>query len=741
MTAKISLRLLRPGYAGWRQNILRVWKVLTFRGLIPLLLLLLLAGCEVTVSAAGPKATSTSVPAHPATVLVQPAQGGIGSGVAAPGAASAATATALVQTPTGTPQATPTATASATPTSTPSAAPTATPVPANIGSVGVAELNVRSGPGTAYAVLTTVPQGTQFTVQGQDQTGGWLEVALSDGSAGWVDRSLTVYSGQAAVVATPALAATPTPTPTPLSVNPPAVQLLAPGTNASYLTGGEVTVQWTATDSSGIALAQVQLLVDNVVVGTTAGNGATSLQASQQWQATTVGSHVISVIATDVRGNASAAASATVYVTSSSTTSSLASSITQPTGTIVVVTGQSVTIDATGSGPNGINRLELWSDGSLYATTSNGSPSAVGVGQSFSASWSWSSTTVGEHTIFVRAWDQAGNSANSGSLTIGVANNNPPQVFVSFNTTTPTLGQAVVVGTNAIDSKGITDVELWVNGAEVAANTSGSSTGVYQFTVNQTWVPGAAGQYTVYVIAHDSQGLTGQSASTSVEVLAATATPTPTSTPVPTATPTATATPVPTATPTPTSTPVPTATPTPTSTPVPTATPTPTSTPAPTATPTPTSTPAPTATPTPTSTPAPTATPLPPSVAIIRPAAGFVDRLPASIGFTIQAQGSAQLDRIEVWGQTAGQAAPQLLRTFKVAGRHQAVAGFDYNASAAGSATFYAVVYDSLGQSARSATVSGTILAAATPAPTAVATSTLASRPATTRPGSGRAAR
>jgi hypothetical protein len=577
-----------------------------------------------------------------------------------------------------------------------------------MGLVDVAELNVRAGPGTDYPIVATVPVGTPFTVLGQDPTGGWLYVSLSNGGTGWVDRSLTTFAGLAPVlfvpappVPTPIPTAVPTATPVPATVSAPTVQLLAPGANASFVTGNQLTVQWTATDNSGIALSQVQLLVDNSVVQSTAGNGQTSLQASQQWQATSVGSHTISVIATDVQGNASAPASVTIYVTASSTTSSLAVYFTQPTGNIVVVTGQGVTINSTASGPNGVIRIELWVDGSLYTSTSSG----VSGGQSpYSVSQGWSSTALGEHTIFVRAWDSAGNSANSGSLTIGVADNNPPQLSVSFNATTVNVGQAVVVNTTATDSKGVTNIELWVNGTQVAVNTSGSSVGQSQLSASQTWVPGSAGQYSVYVTADDSTGLSSNSGSTTVSVVGATVTPAPTATPV---------TPTPTMTPTPTGTPVPTVTPASTETPMPTNTPMPTSTPAPPATP----------------------RPGPPSAAIIRPAAGFVDQLPASIAFTIQARGAAQLARIELWGQVPGQGAPQLLQTFNVAGRYVTPVGFNYNAPAAGPASFYAIAYDRIGQTAQSATTSGTILAVVSapllPTPAAVAE---APTPVMTRP-------
>ncbi len=644
-----------------QRTLVRFWKPGYLKS-IPLILLFLLSACTVPVRALGPNATPTPVPFHPA-----PASGGIGGGAVAPGLATpTAPAILVVETPTSTPPATPTATAtaSATPTAL-AAAPTPTSVAANTGFVNVAALNVRAGPGIAYPIVAAVPGGTQFTVLGQDPTGEWLYVVLSDGSTGWVTRSLTTYAGQAPAISVPplpAVVATPTPTPTSTpSVSLPGVQLLAPGANASFVTGSQVTVQWTATDNSGIALAQVEVLVDNAVVLTTAGNGQTSLQASQQWQATTLGSHTISVIAADVRGNTSAAASVTIYVTSSSPTS-FTVYFTQPSGNIVVVSGQGVTVNSTASGPNGINRIELWSDGSLYTTTSNGSPSAVGQAQTFSASQTWSSSSLGQHTIFVRAWDQAGNSVDSGSLTIGVVAGGPPQLLVSFSNTTLNVGQALVVNTTATDSKGVTDIELWVNGAEVAVTTSGSSVGVYQLTANQSWVPTSAGQYSAYVLAHDTQGLVGQSATTTVTVLGATATPA--STPF---TPTLTPTPTPE---------------TPTLTPIP-------------ETPTPTSTPSPT--PAPTGTPAPSPTPGRPTVSLIRPSAGFTVQLPAAIGFTVQARAEARLVRIEVWGDVPGAAGAQMLRSFDVTGRYQSVVGFNYTAAGAGPASFYAVAFDSAG--------------------------------------------
>lgn len=70
---------------------------------------------------------------------------------------------------------------------------------------GALNVNVRSGPSTAYSVLRTVPQGTQLDVLGQDASSDWLLVRLPDGNQGWIARYLTGFTGAAALVAAPAL--------------------------------------------------------------------------------------------------------------------------------------------------------------------------------------------------------------------------------------------------------------------------------------------------------------------------------------------------------------------------------------------------------------------------------------------------------------------------------------------------------------------------------------------------------
>jgi uncharacterized protein YraI len=69
---------------------------------------------------------------------------------------------------------------------------------------GALNVNIRSGPSTAFPVLLTVPQGTQLSVLGQDTSSSWLSVRLADGAQGWIARFLTDFTATAAIADTPA---------------------------------------------------------------------------------------------------------------------------------------------------------------------------------------------------------------------------------------------------------------------------------------------------------------------------------------------------------------------------------------------------------------------------------------------------------------------------------------------------------------------------------------------------------
>jgi len=61
--------------------------------------------------------------------------------------------------------------------------------------VDTAALNVRSGPGTGFAVIDVVHSGDSLPVTGQNSSAGWYQVSLADGRTGWVSGALVSLSG------------------------------------------------------------------------------------------------------------------------------------------------------------------------------------------------------------------------------------------------------------------------------------------------------------------------------------------------------------------------------------------------------------------------------------------------------------------------------------------------------------------------------------------------------------------
>jgi Bacterial SH3 domain/Bacterial Ig domain len=557
-------------------------------------------GREISIRAAETRATATPGVTRPVATPGQPA---VAKGTATPMPATPGVEQPVPVTPAH-PIPVTTRVPTAEPTATPSASPVpVSPAPSDLGTVGSAVLNLRAGPSTGYPVLTALNSGATFRVLGQDASGSWLYVLLPGGQTGWLFRSFTGFAAAAPfVAAVPFVAAPPLPptattTAQPSPPSPPTIQLLAPAAYSTFVTGQQVTVQSVAAGNGGVS--QVELWVDNGLVQTAAGGGVPIVQVSQQWQATTPGSHVLTVIATDFSGNSSQPASVVVNVVSNDNGPQV--EIDQPGGTTVIQAGQVLTVQSTATAGAGVTRIELWADGELY----NSADSGVSGGQSPFTAWQqWSSTDLGYHSLFVRAYDSAGRWTDTGSIAIGVADTNPPQVSVTISASTVPVGGGVTVQTSASDSKGITVIELWVDGVQVARSSSDSSVGQPYMQVEQTWQADAVGLHALYVVARDSAGKFTQSDTMTITVLPAdTPTPTPTETPTPTPLPTETPTPTPLP---PTPTPLP-PTPTPTESPIPT--PTPTETPLP---PTPTESPTPTPTPTPMP-PTPTPTPLPPT--------------------------------------------------------------------------------------------------------------------------------
>lgn len=93
---------------------------------------------------------------------------------------------------TGTPTAAAPATATTPPVTATPQPPTATPQPPQVTAVVVASqgVNVRSGPGTGFQPIGSLPPGAQVEVIGRSGDAGWIQVRLADGREGWISAPL-----------------------------------------------------------------------------------------------------------------------------------------------------------------------------------------------------------------------------------------------------------------------------------------------------------------------------------------------------------------------------------------------------------------------------------------------------------------------------------------------------------------------------------------------------------------------
>ena len=197
--------------------------------------------------------------------------------------------------PTNTPEPTLAPTASQTPEPAATATATALPAPRV---VAKSQANLRQGPGTAYPVVGSMAGGEQADVLGRNAESTWWQVALANGTEGWVNASLVTANDAVEGVAiaqniptlaadqhsaacashgpagasAPAATATPKPAPNPgtpyvlssLSVRP-------LGQDAQQCGGGEHNIFVTVVDAAGNPIDGVR--VREVFTGIVHGTG------------------------------------------------------------------------------------------------------------------------------------------------------------------------------------------------------------------------------------------------------------------------------------------------------------------------------------------------------------------------------------------------------------------------------------------------------------------------------------
>ncbi len=264
---------------------------------------------------------------------------------------------------------------------------------------------------------------------------------------------------------------------------PPSAVIASPATNSTVTQGTLVTLSGSGTDPEDGALAGASL------AWTSSRDGALGTGGSVATSALTVGTHTITLTATDTRG-ATAAASITLTVAGNNAPTA---SITSPANGTTVLTGTSVTFAGSGSDQE---------DGALTGaalTWSSSRDGQIGTGTTFSTS----ALSIGTHVITLTARD-ALNATGSASITLTIAANQPPVASITApaNNSAASFGSTVAFSGTGTDPEtgALTGASLtWTSSLDGALGT-GTSLSLASLRV---------GVHTITLTARDAFNATG----------------------------------------------------------------------------------------------------------------------------------------------------------------------------------------------------------------------------------------
>jgi len=260
------------------------------------------------------------------------------------------------------------------------------------------------------------------------------------------------------------------------NTDPATVSITSPAASADV--SGTVNIEITASDS-GIGIDYIE-----ISAGSATGNcyhlGGTSYE--YQWDTTpnADGTYTVTATAYDLLGGTSVD---TVSVDVDNTPPS-AVNVTSPINGAYVTGTIAINASATGA-----SSVEFYIDGSLAATDGT-SP----------YSYSWATTTNGEHSIRIIAYDAAGNTTIDNDTTV-IVDNTAPTVTISNPAGSSYLKGTVNISAVASDNSAIDRVVFNIGGGAI---TQTDTTSPYEYSWNTT-TPGN-GSVTITATVYDEAG-------------------------------------------------------------------------------------------------------------------------------------------------------------------------------------------------------------------------------------------
>lgn len=302
-----------------------------------------------------------------------------------------------------------------------------------------------------------------------------------------------------------------------------------------------------------------------------------------------------------------------------------------------------------------VTQVELWVNNQLHTYLSASNTNGQSV---FPFAFTWHALMPGTHTFFVRARDTSDQTTDSAPLKVMVVDTHAPTVSLSIERTSALVNEPITITVTALDVSGIQRIEF-LNGKEIFYTAKSSQpTRQTALTAQVLWQSASPGDFQISARVYNANGNTKDTPTQTISVLRA-------GQPTPTLAPTLT----------------------------------------------PTRTRAPRATATPRAQPPP-----PPTVEIGSPHDHFTGSAPLRVTFS--ARSNAELERIELWGQTSTLVQPQLICTIDARASTQKTAQCEWNVPTAGVVSIFVQAMDIYRQTARSAPMTGFISAPVMATPT-----------------------
>jgi subtilisin family serine protease len=271
---------------------------------------------------------------------------------------------------------------------------------------------------------------------------------------------------------------------------PPTATLTAPAAGATI----KDTVTLTATASDNFAVARVEFYAGTTLLGTD-----TTAPYSFSWNTRTVanGAHALTARAYDTAGFEGVSPAVSVTVNNDVTPPTV--EFTAPAEGAIV--SGNITVTATASDNVAVTKVELY-EGSTLMGTDTTSP--------YSFSWATRNAGNGPHTLTLKAYDAAGNTATA-ERTVTTDNDfTAPTVELTAPAEGATLAGTVTLSASASDNRGVGKVEFFLGTTLLGSDSSAP------YSINYNTRLQGNGDKVITAKAYDTVGNVGTSAPVNV---------------------------------------------------------------------------------------------------------------------------------------------------------------------------------------------------------------------------------